>query len=587
MPVTLTEDFIDLTLEGVEFVPYRLDGPPSPCHPLPQLRKGGTKEPRSFRSLILENDLLSLTLLPDLGGRVLRLLDKRTGRDFLPWPPTLELHEGSHRGLWLNDGIRFLVGDTKASARNLDLAPVEYQLREAQDEDSPGMVLCFELLPGGAASWQGGVTLYPDRAEILIEFSLINRTRQMLDIDTGLALPIEGALWCREDGSFGWSDGDGKALWIFCEPAQGSAHQGPHSLLLRPRAEESPLLPHEVFSWSVRLAPYTGLGRVQDASRSGGLGRKEEQLILQSSEGLEKASLRLETADGSFAAEASLNPMVPFAANLSALPAIQSLTLPGDIPLRWGASECSSVSLGRASRSAWRSSEKETGSDESLFLAGWNTGAIPSFPSNPALTSAWHLARAEAHVREESWAMADKEADQSLILNGEDSLAWWLKSVIRRKMGESERPELLNAHYLTPLEPLLRAESFLQQGGAGTKEGSPMTLRLAKNPDLGLECIDQILSLGLTMEAGMLMDEILRHDEIGLVRLMLAWSLLTKSRMEAEAARHLSIFEKNQVMPPLPARPREIQAVQELHARFPALERLREMAHLAHPRSIG
>lgn len=587
MPVTITEDSLDLTLEGVEFVPYRLDGPPSPCHPLPQLRKNGHKEPRSFRSIVVENDLLSLTLLPDLGGRVLRLLDKRTGRDLLPWPPKLDLQEGSHRGLWLNEGMRFLVGDAKAPARNLDLAPVEFQLREPQDEDSPGMVLFFELLPGGAASWQGGVTLYPDRAEVLIEFSLINRTRQMLDIDTGLSLSLEGGLWMRADGSYGWSNGAGEALWISCEPAQGTAHQIPHTLLLRPRAEESPLLPHEVFSWSVRLAPFTGLGVVQDVSRSAGLGKKEEQLVLQSSGGLEKASLRLETADGSFAAEASLNPMVPFAANLAALPAIQSLTLPGYVQLHWGASESSSASLGRASRSAWRSAGMDEESDESLFLAGWNSGATPPFPSNPALTSAWHLARAEACVLEEDWRRADKEADQSLILNGEDSLAWWLKSVIRRKMGESERPELLNAHYLTPMEPLLRAEGFLQQGGADTKEGSPMTLRLAKNPDLGLECIDQLLCLGLTMEAGMLMDDLLRHEEIGLVRLMLAWSLLTKSRMEAEAARHLSIFEKNQAMPPLPSRPREIQAVHELAARFPASARLKEMTHLAHPRSIG
>lgn len=587
MPVTLTEDYIDLTLEGVEFVPYRLDGPPSPCHPLPQLRKAGVGEPRSFRSIVIENDLLSLTLLPDLGGRVLRLLDKRTGRDLLPWPPRLELQEGSHRGLWLNEGIRFLVGDAKASARSLDLAPVEHQLREPQDEDSPGMVLLFELLPGGAASWQGGVTLYSDRAEILIEFSLINRTRQMLDLDTGLALSLEGGLWSREEGAFGWSNGEGEALWISCDPAQGMAYQGPHSLLLRPRAEESPLLPHEVFSWSVRLAPFSGLGEVQDVSRKAALGRREDHLVLQPSGGHETASLRLETDDGSFAAEASLNPMVPFAASLSSLPPIVSLALPEESPLCWGASKRSSASLGRPSGSSWRSVELGPESDESRLLEQWSAGALPSFPSNPAFTSAWRLARAEAMVLAEEWAKADWEVDQSLILNGEDSLAWWLKSVIRRKMGEAERPELLNAHYLTPLEPLLRAESFLQQGGADTKEGSPMTLRLAKNPDLGLECVDQILSLGLTMEAGMLMDELLRHEEIGLVRLMLAWSLLTKSRMEAEAARHLAVFEKRQVTPPLPSRPREIKAVQELHARFPSLERLKEMAHLAHPRSLG
>jgi len=523
----------------------------------------------------LENEFLSLTLLPDLGGRILRLQDKRTGRDLLPWPPKLDLLEGSHRGLWLNDGIRFLVGDAKASARNLDLGPVEFQLRQPQDDDQPGMVLLFELLPGGAASWQGGVTLYPDRAEILVEFSLLNRSRQLLHLDTGLSLALQGSLWTCQDGAIGWTGGSGEAMWIACEPSQGTAHQGPHNLLMRPRAEESPLLPHEVFSWSVRLAPFSGLGRVQDVSRIAGLGEREGQMILQASRSLDKATLQLETSDGAFAADTALNPKMPFSANLATMPSIRQLSLPDGSRLGWGAAQEVRQDLGVASRSSWRTAVWSEESDEACFVKQWNQGRTAPFPSNPALIAAWNLAAAEEMARREEWGKADEEVDKCLILNGEDSLAWWLKSVARRKLREVERPELLNAHYLSPLEPLLRAESFLQQGGADTQEGSPVTLRLAKNPDLGLECIDQILSLGLTMEAGMLMDELLRHEEIGLVRLMLAWTLLTKSRMEAEAAQHLATFEKSQVTPPLPSRPREIQAVQELHARFPFQERLK------------
>lgn len=588
MPVTLTEDLLDLTLSGVEFVPFRLDGPPSPCHPLPQLRRRGDARPQSFRAVVLENPFLKLTLLPDLGGRIIRLEDKRTGRDLLPWPPKLDLNEGSHRGLWLKDGIRFLVGEPKQPARDLDLSAVEYQIREPQEEDEPGMVMLYELLPGGSASWQGGVTLYPDRAEFLLEFSLLNRSKGLLHIDTGLALGFDGSLWSGEDDSLKISGPIGEGFWVLPEPSLGHNEITPSGIVLRPRPEESPLLPREVFSWSLRFAPYSGLGKIKDLSRSAGMGDKDGHLVLQSASRHLEAELRLDTSEGSFAAKADLHPETLFSADLSKVPPIQTISLPDGDQLAWSASDAARTEAGSVQVAITRPASLLHESPEGEFCKAWAylSPELP-FPASPSFMPAWRLARAQAFARQDNWIAADKEVDQALILNGEDYAAWWLKSVIRRKMGVGERPELLNAHYLAPLEPLLRAEGYLQQGGSHEKQASPVTLRLAKNPDLGLECIDALLEIGLVQESAMLMDEILRHEDIGLVRLMLAWSLLTLSRMEVEAAQHIALFEKSALTPPLPSRPREVEAVKTLAARFPQSQRLNEMAQLAFVRGLA
>lgn len=587
MPVTLTEDLLDLTLGGVEFVPFRLDGPPSPCHPLPQLRRRGDSMPRSFRSVVLENPFLKLTLLPDLGGRIIRIEDKRTGRDILPWPPKLDLHDGSHRGLWLKDGIRFLVGETKQPARDLDLSAVEYQIRQPQDDDEPGMVILYELLPGGSASWQGGITLYPDRAEFLIEFSLLNRSKGLLPIDTGLAIGFTGNLWSGQDGSLKIAGPTGEGYWVMPEPSFGHNESSDAGLVVRPRPEESPLLPREVFSWSLRFAPYSGLGEIKDLSRSAGLGEKDGHLVIQSASRHLDAELKLETSEGSFAAKADLHPETLFSADLSKIPPVQTIQLPNGTDLSWKGSDCAGGEVGSVNASTTRPTNLFHESPEGEFCKAWvyESEDLP-FPASPSFIPAWRMARAQAFARQDNWIEADREIDQALILNGEDYAAWWLKSVIRRKMGVGDRPELLNAHYLAPLEPLLRAEGYLQQGGSHEKQASPVTLRLAKNPDLGLECIDALLEIGLVQESAMLMDEILRHEDIGLVRLMLAWSLLTLSRMEVEAAQHISLFEKAALAPPLPSRWREVEAVKALAARFPQSQKLNEMAQLAHIRGL-
>jgi hypothetical protein len=82
------------TLPGDEIYPYpRLDfsrvGPPSP---------------RTYRAVVLENGFVSLTILPELGGRIYRWLDKATGRHLLYENPVIKPTSWGYRGWWLSAG---------------------------------------------------------------------------------------------------------------------------------------------------------------------------------------------------------------------------------------------------------------------------------------------------------------------------------------------------------------------------------------------------------------------------------------------------------------------------------------------------
>ncbi len=61
----------------------------------------GAPTPHTYRTLILENDFIRLTLLPELGGRIYRWEDKQTGRDILYHNPVVKPTQWGVRGWWL------------------------------------------------------------------------------------------------------------------------------------------------------------------------------------------------------------------------------------------------------------------------------------------------------------------------------------------------------------------------------------------------------------------------------------------------------------------------------------------------------
>ncbi len=77
-----------------------------PVYPYPRMdfEKVLPPAPRSFKGIVLENGYVSVTILPELGGRIYSWIDKATGRQLLYQNPVLKPTVWGYRGWWLATG---------------------------------------------------------------------------------------------------------------------------------------------------------------------------------------------------------------------------------------------------------------------------------------------------------------------------------------------------------------------------------------------------------------------------------------------------------------------------------------------------
>ena len=85
---------------------FQETGPEDPVYPYPRmdLAQVGPPTPRTYQALVLENDYVALTILPEMGGRIYRWVDKATGRQLLYQNPVVKPSEWGYRGWWLAVG---------------------------------------------------------------------------------------------------------------------------------------------------------------------------------------------------------------------------------------------------------------------------------------------------------------------------------------------------------------------------------------------------------------------------------------------------------------------------------------------------
>jgi hypothetical protein len=198
------------------------------------------------------------------------------------------------------------------------------------------------------------------------------------------------------------------------------------------------------------------------------------------------------------------------------------------------------------------------------------------------LRGAAHLRSAGQFALVGDYRAALEQCDSALATLGDDPLTWWQRAVLARLVGErdDDSPELAAAHALSPLEPVLRAEAFLSIPQTHGKEPSTVLKPLANDPDALHECVHLYIEAGFLSDASRLIDEALRHGEHPLLRYMHAWTLMKHTRMEMEAATEVTRAAKSPLQPPFPWRPLEVQAVEDLHARFTKDERINALYDL-------
>jgi tetratricopeptide (TPR) repeat protein len=129
-----------------------------PYHPFEGYAKDGI--PREWKVVRLENDLIEVFVLPEVGGKVWGAVVKSTGHEFIYRNEVMKFRNIALRGPWTSGGIEFnfgVIGHTPSTA-----TPVDYALRENPD----GSVSCFVGamdLPS-RTHWRVEIRLPADRA---------------------------------------------------------------------------------------------------------------------------------------------------------------------------------------------------------------------------------------------------------------------------------------------------------------------------------------------------------------------------------------------------------------------------------------
>jgi hypothetical protein len=568
VPAQVFHDTMDIEATDVAPVPFGGDVSTLASYPLPQLALTGASRTATLGVVVLENGLVRAVVAPSLGGRLLSLADLRTGQEVLGLPKSLAPVAGGSRGLRLDAGLQF--GPDRPNA----MGTVDLQLREAPDDGSRAALFLHELVVGTPFSWTVCVSVEPGSPKVLVEWRLQNRSLDVAEGQFDWAFPWDGDL-ADVPGGLAAFDGRREAgLDVSQVGARGWGRDDRGLVRIVPARAD--LGPRETLTGRLELTPLTAIGRPRLVG--GGLwvswdGPKVRAVADRALEGLR---IVCQGESGArFDAPLAVGPEQAFAGTLPE--AVWAVAVPGVdlVELEWTDPAAPPDPWPSAGLLAWRN--PAPGTAEAEFLASGRVGPAPFGFGHVA---AWEAAR--TRITDSDHRAAAQALSRAASAQDEDALAWWAHAVATRLAGEdlAERHDLLNAHYLSPLEPLLRAEAYLSTPVAAGKEPNPVSKPLAENPDAALEAVCALLDLGLDSEAARLGDELLRHRELPLLRYLLAHSLLRGTRMVAEAAAHVRTASDSPIAPPFPWRPLERAAVTGLAERFPDDRRLATLSGL-------
>ncbi|MBR4538161.1 MAG: DUF5107 domain-containing protein [Clostridia bacterium] len=141
-------------------------------YPVPICEKiSETKEDAQYKAVILENDYLYVMILPELGGRIQRALDKTNQYDFVYYNRVIKPALVGLAGPWVSGGIEF---NWPQHHRPSTFMPVDYALTENPDGSATVILGETDRIHGTKAN--ASITLYPDKAYIEIKGKLFNPT---------------------------------------------------------------------------------------------------------------------------------------------------------------------------------------------------------------------------------------------------------------------------------------------------------------------------------------------------------------------------------------------------------------------------
>ena len=141
-------------------------------YPLPVVDKIlDEKVDQPYTAVWLENDYLRVMVLPELGGRIQRALDKTNGYDFVYYNEVIKPALVGLTGPWISGGIEF---NWPQHHRPTTYGPTDWRI--TQNEDGSASVELSEVDQMYGTKGKMTFTLYPDKAYIEIKGQLYNRT---------------------------------------------------------------------------------------------------------------------------------------------------------------------------------------------------------------------------------------------------------------------------------------------------------------------------------------------------------------------------------------------------------------------------
>lgn len=529
---------------------------------MPRWERTGQRRMIEQRFVVLQNDFVRAEIAIDLGGRLWRLIDRVRGGDVLGSPESVPVHDGEPWGAAVRHGIVFRVSGEFGGAA---LGPVTFRIHEPTDEGEAASVVLFALEAGTPLSWHLSYDLQPEEGAVRVAQRAFNRdlgwtetwsgwrvhgARQGLrTVDAAILRTSHGHLVASGDlGGFDISEDE--------DGVQAIRHGGD---LFEPRASDS----WEISLWPVAV---TEPLNVAGAGLAGCLG--DAALEAFASRTFEGTKLVVQTRDhGALEAPITVGPGQPVRVDHAVFPSppVAFSVMAGGAVLLG-----STPSVGVADPrlpAASASIDFRTASNEQLRGAARHRSM-----RHPA-----HLALAHAALRQNRLDVAATLVDDALLYDSEDPLAWWLRAAVARLANDGNHigeAALANAHYLAPLEPLLRAEALLASPVVEGSGPNPLLEPLADDPDALIEVACQLLDAGMDESAARWIDEARRHVDLPMLRVLLADLLLRQSRFEVEAAQWVASLNGQTLTPPYPWRRAEREAVERLRSRFPDSEPL-------------
>ncbi|MGE0001241.1 MAG: hypothetical protein AB7F50_07725 [Fimbriimonadaceae bacterium] len=523
------------------------------------LGSSGDFRPTELDTVVLDNGLVRATVCPQLGGRLIALRDLRVGRDVIPHPSRIETSPGGVRGRIWNHGLSLcLDGPDRPNA----MGSVTWALREGEGASGHAALFTFEIVLGTGLSVTTCWAVPAGRCEVLLQCKATNRTATPQSYRPLWMLGGEWASHTNPEGVGLCMTGTDLGLQFH---GSVTAEQVTQGTALAPGVQEGVMLgPWQTAVHTLRVVPLASLGLPSTVAGSLSARVAGNRVILQSQvPGQVAATVALE--DGSLHEALIELGGAPLDTELEG--SVVQIRVQGESGnvLEWPDPRPQvAVPVRSALNDAWIAPTE--GSAEAMLLAGTLTEPAPGLEAGVL------VAKAERSYRSGDFASARSAWGEATGYCPENESVWWALSHVMARLGEDNSEALANAHFLSPLEPLLRAEAFLATPIAEGKDPSPLLVPLVEDPDSLLDVLCRLLDVGDRASAARLAEEAMRHTDIPLVRWLYAWNLMTGSLMDAEAAAQAAQAAAQAPAPPLPWRPMERRAVKETIARFSDLK---------------